>query len=97
MLHREQVAGPDYYMSGFVDYVGVPRMTVITGSSNVEALAYEGSSLFIDFGGDTIYRYDQFSADDYDRLRAAKSLGSHFHKSIKGGGYPVSKIVKVKV
>ena len=56
-------------------------------SSNIKSIGYHGDSktLAVEFaGGGGVYHYDGVSKEDYDELMAAKSIGSHFHKSIRG-------------
>ena len=59
-----------------------PIMTPVT-SSNIESVGHDGSSLWVKFKNDTLYRYPTAGADLHAGLIAAESAGSFFHKHIK--------------
>lgn len=69
-------------------------MTTITmdsvESSQIEAVGYaaESQTLAIQFKAKgaapgSLYHYSNFSPSDWEALRAAESIGAHFHKNIK--------------
>jgi len=63
-------------------------------SSNLASVGYESSSstLEIEFHGGGIYQYDGVPQEIYDGLLSADSKGKYFHRNIKNGGYPYTKI-----
>lgn len=55
-------------------------------SSNIQSVGYDadGKLLAVEFKDGSIYHYHDVPKDAYDDLMAAKSLGGHLHKNIKG-------------
>ena len=55
-------------------------------SSNISAIGYdpETRTLEIEFKGGGIYSYEGVTAEKASALLAADSIGSHFHKHIRG-------------
>lgn len=55
-------------------------------SSNIKSCGYDSASrtLAVEFSDGTVYHYADVDKSDYDDLVSAKSVGSHFHKHIKG-------------
>lgn len=62
-------------------------------SSNIEAVGYDADKqeLQIQFKGGAVYAYDGVLPDDYEALKYAPSVGSHFHAKIKNN-YPTRKV-----
>jgi hypothetical protein len=59
-----------------------PAMTPVT-SSNIAEVGHDGSSLWVKFKNDTLYRYPTAGADLHAGMIAASSAGSYFHHHIK--------------
>lgn len=54
-------------------------------SSQIESIGHMGDTLAVCFKhGGTLYHYHGVSADDFAKLKAAESVGSHLGKHIKG-------------
>ncbi|MBI1213582.1 MAG: KTSC domain-containing protein [Alphaproteobacteria bacterium] len=53
-------------------------------SSNVAALAYDGTNLGIEFHGGRRYIYGRVPEELYEKLRHARSVGFFFAREIKG-------------
>jgi hypothetical protein len=55
-------------------------------SSNVASVAHDPATntLEVRYRNDGTYQYADVSAEDFDRLQKAKSVGSHLHQHIKG-------------
>lgn len=55
-------------------------------SSNIKACGYDPDkkTMAVEFADGSLYHYADVSKSDYDDLVSAKSVGSHFHKHIKG-------------
>lgn len=55
-------------------------------SSNIKSIGFhpETKTLAVEFVGGSVYHYDNVKKEDYDELMAAKSVGGHFSKSIRG-------------
>lgn len=61
-------------------------------SNQIAEIGYEGDTLAVRFKhGGTLYHYHGVSPDDFSKLQAAESMGSHLHKHIKGN-FEFSKI-----
>ncbi len=54
-------------------------------SSQIAKVGYDPktNTLGIEFKTGGVYHYDNFTQEDYDALKKAKSVGSHFYKHIK--------------
>ena len=67
-------------------------------SSQIKAIGHCGdtNTLCVEFSGGGCYHYAGVSADDYDKLMKAESVGSHFGKHIKAGGFKFTKINQEK-
>lgn len=52
-------------------------------SSNIDALAYEDSHMYVRFKGGRIYQYENVPQMVFDTIREAESVGGTFHKLIK--------------
>lgn len=55
-------------------------------SSNIESIGYDESSsiLEIEFKDRSVYEYSNVPESEYEALISADSIGSYFHKYIKG-------------
>lgn len=55
-------------------------------SSNIESIGHcpETNTLEVNFKNGTGYQYSNFTADHHKELMSADSLGSHFHRNVKG-------------
>lgn len=53
-------------------------------SSNIKAIGWEDNVLVIEFNNSTKYSYDDVSKEEYDNFINADSIGSYYHKNIKG-------------
>lgn len=53
-------------------------------SSNINAIAHEGDTLYIRFNSGITYRYDGVPHASFSALSAAESVGQHFHRFIRG-------------
>lgn len=50
-------------------------------SSNVVAIGHDGKNVMrVEYRGDSFYDFQGVSADDFDKLQKAKSVGSHLHR-----------------
>lgn len=69
------------------------NMQTVT-SSQIEAVGYdEGSkTLHVRFKGGSTYAYDDVPPHEHADLMAAGSIGAHFGKRIKGGGFAYRKL-----
>ena len=56
------------------------------GSSNLHAYEYDPATrvLTVRFRNGGVYAYDGVPADDFERFKSDKSLGSYLHQFIKG-------------
>lgn len=54
-------------------------------SKLLKSIGYEGDILEVEFQSGKTYRYSKVTQADYDALMGAKSVGSHFLKTIKPG------------
>ena len=52
-------------------------------SSNINALAYQGERLFVTFHPGEVYCYDHGSAETYQELFGAASIGRTFNALVK--------------
>jgi ribonuclease HIII len=52
-------------------------------SSNVSRFAWENDTLYIEFGGKSVYRYDSVPERVFNDLFQAESVGKFFHAYIK--------------
>ena len=52
-------------------------------SSQIESIGHHGDTLAVKFKHGGEYRYHGVSADDFQKLQKAESIGSHLHKHIK--------------
>lgn len=53
-------------------------------SSNIDQLGYYQGTLFIQFKSGAAYKYDQAPYHVYQILAKAESVGSAFHRFVKG-------------
>lgn len=55
-------------------------------SSNIKSCGYnpQDKTLAVEFSDGTVYHYADVGQTEFDDLVSAKSVGSHFHKHIKG-------------
>lgn len=60
-------------------------------SSNIAALAWANSSLYISFHNGDVYVYHDVEIEVYLEAIKVESVGKHFHKVIKGA-YPYQKL-----
>jgi len=56
----------------------------VENSSNIRAIAYEGSSLFVTFNTNAQYRYDSVPESVWNDFKAAPSKGAFFAANVKG-------------
>lgn len=61
-------------------------------SSNLDAVAFMGGTLFVRFKNGQEYEYEGVPAGLYQQLLCAPSKGSFFHENIKS--YPCKKVEK---
>lgn len=55
-------------------------------SSQIKSVGYDPATQTLELEfvqGGSVYRYSNFTPEDYDKLMAADSIGSHFFKNIK--------------
>ncbi len=54
-------------------------------SSNLKAVSYntETEELFVKFKNESVYKYDEVSAEEFCLLLFAESIGSYFNKSFR--------------
>jgi hypothetical protein len=57
----------------------------ISGSSNVKATGHDAktNTIYVQFHNGKVWKYPGFTAAHHQALRAAPSVGSHFHKHVK--------------
>lgn len=60
----------------------MPQLTPVT-SSNISAIGYEGSSLYVWFKSGILYEYPGVPWDTYQALMANESVGRYFHQHIR--------------
>jgi hypothetical protein len=61
-------------------------------SNQIAEIGHDGDTLAVRFQhGGTLYHYHGVSPDDFAKLQAAESMGSHLHQHIKGN-FEFSKI-----
>lgn len=62
-------------------------------SSNIKSIGHDPdkNELEVEFNGGAAYRYSDVSADKYQKLLNADSLGKHFHAHIRNQ-HAVSKV-----
>lgn len=60
-------------------------------STNVRAIGYEGSDLYVAFNSGGTYRYSGVPVAVYNELMSASSKGKYLHLFIKGR-YPYARI-----
>jgi hypothetical protein len=55
-------------------------------SSNIESIGYDEGThrMRVKFSSGTLYEYEGVSKENYQKLRDAESVGSHFAKHIRG-------------
>lgn len=68
---------------------GLPPMTPVK-SSNLEAIGYRGTSLFVRFKGGGVYEYAGVPSDLYHEGLKADSPGSWFRNSVRSK-FPAEK------
>lgn len=58
----------------------------VTGSANIKATGHDPKTdtLYVQFHSGKVWKYPGFKSTDHESLRAASSIGSHFHKHVKG-------------
>ena len=61
-------------------------------SSNIAAIGYEGSTLYVEFSNGSLYEYYNVPRSLYDGLMSASSHGEYLDAYIKKGGYKYSRI-----
>ena len=61
-------------------------------SSNIAAIGYESSTLYVQFNTGKSYAYYNVPRNLYDGLMSAASHGEYLDKYIKKGGYKYSLI-----
>lgn len=68
-------------------------------SSNINLVAFDGKSTFVEFKNGTLYSYEGTSKKDFEALRDAESVGRYLNAKIKGKfnytkmeGYSLKKI-----
>ena len=61
--------------------MNIPEMTLVE-SSNVVAVGYDGSNLFVGFKADSLYVYFDVPEMVYEGLMQAASKGSFLHKHV---------------
>ena len=71
----------------------MPQFTEVN-SSNLEALALEGSTMHVRFKGGSIYTYTGVSQEIFDQVIMADSVGQSFHQLVKSrpDQYPFQKV-----
>lgn len=52
-------------------------------SSNIKTIGHEGDKLHVEFTNGKVFEYEGVSTEQYGELMSAKSVGSHFAKSIR--------------
>lgn len=53
-------------------------------SSSIKAIGHEDGVLEIEFADGRLYQYPGVSAEEFERLVKAPSIGQHFHAAIRG-------------
>jgi hypothetical protein len=68
------------------------------GSKMVVSVAYDATQriLYLRFRSGDVYRYFQFSNDDYQHFLAAESKGRHFLSHIRNC-FPYERLAKLQV
>lgn len=61
-------------------------------SSNINAIGYEGSTLYVEFNTGRLYAYYNVPERLYEELMSAPSHGEYLDAHIKKGGYRYSPI-----
>jgi hypothetical protein len=58
----------------------------ISGSSNIKSIGFDPKEriMAVEFSDGAVYHYHDVEKNIYEDLLGAKSVGSHFHKNIKG-------------
>lgn len=62
---------------------GLPTMNPVK-SSNIDAIGYRGTTLYIRFKGGGLYSYEGVPSEVYHAGLAAESVGSWFRSKISG-------------
>lgn len=68
---------------------GVEMIPVV--SSNIAEIGHDGNALFVRFNKGALWRYDGVSAETFEEIRNARSVGSAFNQLVKSQtmGVPV--------
>jgi hypothetical protein len=55
-------------------------------SSNIKSIGFDPKEriMAVEFSDGAVYHYHNIEKNTYEDLLSAKSVGSHFHKNIKG-------------
>lgn len=62
---------------------GLPPMTPVK-SSNIEAIGYRGTELFVRFKGGGLYTYAGVPSEVYHGLLSSESPGGYFRSKVRG-------------
>jgi hypothetical protein len=85
ILKHDRAYLPNKKGYDLVEYIAIQ-------SSNIAKIGFTtDSNVLIEFNNGTEYIYDNVSKEDFDKIRDAESVGSHFHKEFKGK-YKYTKI-----
>jgi hypothetical protein len=60
-------------------------MQHVSGSSSVKAIGHHGDALHVTFTSGKTYVYPNVTAQQFDALRSAKSVGKHLNANIMPG------------
>lgn len=66
-------------------------------SSNIDSIAFGGSSIYVNFLNGTSYAYEGATLEEYEQFKKAESVGKHFHAHIKNAGYDVQELKDVRL
>jgi hypothetical protein len=63
--------------------MGVRVKRIQVESGNIKSIGWKDETLEVEFINSNIYKYHPITEDQYQKLKSAPSIGSHFYNNIR--------------